>query len=271
MKASLTKPMNNTFIRTAFAAAALTSATIFGNIAASQANPTAVPISEAVEVAVGETIEVTVTIENLSPDQGTILTPLWVGFHEGEYDLYEPGLAASDGLESIAEDGSPMLLSEAFNSGGTGRVDGVITGDGISPDSPPLISPNSSATLTFNVDPSNPYFSYASMILPSNDGFIGNESGTAYRLFDANGDFIGADFVVIGSQIQDAGTEVNDEIAENVPVLGQMAPNTGVDENGVVMNHEGFIAGGDVLSAFPNADFEQELYPVARIRVETAQ
>ena len=55
------------------------------------------------------------------------------------------------------------------------------------------------------------------MTLPSNDGFIGNESGTAYRLFDANGDFIGADFGVIGSQIQDAGTEVNDEISENVP------------------------------------------------------
>ncbi len=266
--------MKSTLIRSAFTAAAVAAAAILSSSLATQASPTSASdlnTAQAVEAGTSETVEVVVTIDNLSPDQGLILTPLWVGFHDGTYDIYEPGLAASAGLEQIAEDGDPMALSAAFMSSGEDRVDGVITGDGISPDSPPLIAPGSSATLTLEVAADSPYFSYASMALPSNDGFIANESGTAYRVFDANGEFIGTDLVVIGSQIQDAGTEVNDELAENVPVLGQMAPDTGVSEDSVVTNHTGFAAGGNVLTAFPAADFEQSLYPVARIRVELAQ
>ncbi|MEL6901775.1 MAG: spondin domain-containing protein [Cyanobacteria bacterium J06606_4] len=244
-------------IRAGLTAAAIFSAALLGSAIVAEA---------------AEAVEVTVTIENLAPEQGLVLTPLWVGFHDGSYDLYEPGLPASEGLERIAEDGSPRVLSENFTTGHTDRVDGVITGDGISPDSPPLIPPSTSATLTFTVDPAtNPYFSYASMILPSNDGFIGNESGTAHRVFDANGEFIGANFVVVGSQILDAGTEVNDEAAESVPLLGQMEPNTGTTENGVVASHPGFAAGGNVLTGFPGAAFDQPLYPVANIRVELAE
>jgi hypothetical protein len=41
-------------------------------------------------------------------------------------------------------------------------------------------------------------------------------------------------------------TEVNDEEAANVPLLGQETPNTGVDENGVVTSATGFI-----LDSFP--------------------
>ena len=108
------------------------------------------------------------------------------------------------------------------------------------------------------------------MILPSNDAFIGNESGTSHRLFDANGNFIGTDFVVIGNQIQDAGSELNDESPQSVPLLG-MAHNTGPDENNGVMAHPGFLPGGNILSAYPNADFQASLYPLARIRVELAE
>ena len=31
-----------------------------------------------------------------------------IGFRDGSFDLYEPGAAAEEGLERIAEDGSPM-------------------------------------------------------------------------------------------------------------------------------------------------------------------
>lgn len=216
-------------------------------------------------------VEVTVTIDNIAPDQGPVLTPLWVGFHEGEYDLYEFGAPASDGLERIAEDGSPMQLRETFMSGGEGRVDGVLRGVGVSPESPPLIPPGTSATMTFELDEANPFFSYATMILPSNDAFIGSESSTGYRVFDVEGNFIGTEFIVIGSQIQDAGTETNDEVAENVPLIGQMNPNTGTAEGGKIAKHPGFAAGGNILTAFPNADFTQETYPIARVRVELAE
>lgn len=56
-------------------------------------------------------------------------SPLWVGFHGGDYDLYEFGAAASDELERLAEDDSAMPLRETFMSGGEGRLDGVITTD----------------------------------------------------------------------------------------------------------------------------------------------
>ena len=244
--------MNNQLFRSAFTAAALTAASLLSGVATAEA------------------VEVTVTIDNLAPNQGVILTPLWVGFHEGNYDLFEPGLPASAGLELIAEDGDASILSESFMSRGTSRTDGVITGDGISPNSPPLIGPGSSASLTFDVDAATPFFSFASMILPSNDAFIGNESGTSHRLFDANGTFIGTDFVVIGNQIQDAGSEVNDESPDSVPLLG-MAHNVGPVEGGTVATHPGFNAGGNILAAFPNGNFKDELYPVARIRVELAE
>lgn len=57
-------------------------------------------------------------------------------------------------------------------------------------------------------------------------------------------------------------TEVNDEEAANVPLLGQETPNTGVDENGVVTSATGFIPGGPVLTAFPGADFTVDGYVV---------
>ncbi len=218
-----------------------------------------------------EPVAVTVTIENIAPDQGPVLTPLWVGFHEGDYDLYEFGAAASPELERIAEDGSPAAIREAFASEGEARVDGVLTGEGISPESPPLIPPGTSATMTFEVSAAHPFFSYASMILPSNDGFIGNESASGYRVFDVEGNFIGTEFIVIGSQIQDAGTEVNDEVAANVPLLGQMEPDSGTVEGGTIVKHVGFNEGGSILTAFPNADFTQATYPIARIRVVLAE
>lgn len=242
----------STPIRTGLTAAALATAALISNVTSAQA------------------VEVTVTIDNLSPEQGLVLTPFWVGFHAGDYDLYEPGRPASEGLELIAEDGDVMPLSEAFLAGGEGRVDGLVTGVGLSPGTPPLIAPGTAAVFTLEVSPSQPYLSYASMILPSNDGFIGNESATSHRVFDAEGNFIGADFVVTGGQVLDAGTEVNDESPESVPLLG-MAHGVGPVENATVRTHPGFTPGGNILAAYPNAAFDQSLYPLARIRVTLAQ
>ena len=48
------------------------------------------------------------------------------------------------------------------------------------------------------------------MIIPSNDAFIGNDNPTAYSLFDGMGNFSGPLIVeILGSNIYDAGTEVN--------------------------------------------------------------
>ncbi len=208
-----------------------------------------------------------VTIENLSPTGGTLLTPFWVGFHDGTFDLYDRGESIQNmqfaGLETLAEDGITSGVSDRFAAEALGGVDGTLFG----PDIPPL-RPGETTTQKFNVDGDVArYFSYASMVIPSNDAFIANGNPLAFEIFDVNGMFLGVDFTVLGEQVLDAGTEVNDEVPENTAALAQMAPNTGVDENGFVELHPGFLPGGNVLAAIPNGDFLAPGYQVARITV----
>ena len=214
--------------------------------------------------------QVQVTIENLAPQFGTYQTPFWVGFHNGSFDTYDLGAAASAALEAIAEDGNTAPLAADFALSGAGSVDGTIGGG--------PFGPGSVISMTFNLDGSDPaarYFSYASMVVPSNDAFVANGNPLAHMIFDAGGNFIGADFFITGDMVLDAGTEVNDEIPMNTAFFGQMAPNTGTDENGVVHAHEGFL-GSSInpgLAAiladpmFAGADFTLAGYPIARITV----
>ena len=215
-------------------------------------------------------VEVTVTIENLSPERGTALTPLWVGFHDGNFDTYDRDRPASAGLESLAEDGDTSLISAEFFNSDTGLVDGTITGDrGVTPG---IIDVGETTSFTFSVDrslASSRYFNYASMVLPSNDAFIANGNPFAHEIFDLDGNFIGADFTISGNEVLDAGTEVNDEAENSTAFLGQSAPNTGETENGLVQTHPGFASDGRILSSsdFANADFTAENYQIARITV----
>jgi hypothetical protein len=210
-----------------------------------------------------------VTVENLAPNQGTFLTPVWVGFHNGTFDLYDSGAPAAPFLERIAEDGSLAPLRTAFAASGAGTVDGAIFGGSIPP-----VRPGETASALFTVVPNAPssrYFSYASMIIPSNDAFIANGNPMQFEIFDANGRFLGADFLVTGDRVLDAGTEVNDEIPAHTAFFGQATPNTGTDENGVVHTHPGFnpVGSGGILDSpqFANANFKAAGYNVARIRV----
>lgn len=207
-----------------------------------------------------------VTIESLAPDNGTFLTPVWTGFHDGNFDLYNRGEAASPGLESIAEDGDFATLNMEFLASGAGTVDEAVFGS-------PVIAPGTTVTETFQLDKtlaSSRYFSYASMILPSNDAFIANGDPLAHQIIDDEGNFIGADFIVAGSEVLDAGTEVNDEGETTTAFFSQTVPNTGTTEGGTVELHPGFIPGGRILSSteFSNANFTEEGYNIARITVE---
>ena len=47
-----------------------------------------------------------VTIENLAPAGGNFLTPVWVGFQDGSFDLYDLSSPAGSDLERLAEDGN---------------------------------------------------------------------------------------------------------------------------------------------------------------------
>lgn len=221
----------------------------------------------------GNTTEVTVTIENLAPMNGTYQTPFWVGFHDGTFDTFDSGSAASAAMESLAEDGNTAPLSADFALSGAGSVDGTIGGM--------PFGPGEIISMTFTVDGNSSdgrYFSYASMTVPSNDAFVGNDDPLQHMIFDGDGNFVGADFFITGAMIYDAGTEVNDEIPMNTAFFGQAAPDTGDDEGGVVHMHPGYLGsfgnpGTPSILAdpmFAGADFTLPGSPVARVTVTPA-
>ena len=143
------------------------------------------------------------------------------------------------------------------------------------------IAPGESRTITLLADSLNEltqYLSYTSMVIPSNDAFIANDDATEIAIFDEFGNVIqrtGANaHFVLGEEVWDSGTEVNDEIPANTAALAQAAPNTGVTENGVVHRHPGFqgSAGfggaiGNILTARPNADFTLPAAQLASIEI----
>jgi hypothetical protein len=206
-----------------------------------------------------------VKITNLAPANGTFLTPFWVGFHDGTFDLYNLGEPSSPELERIAEDGDTGPLTMTFGMNPAGSAQGTL---GSGP-----IAPGQMVSMLFTLDSmsmNSRYFSYASMIIPSNDFFIANANPLAFPVFSEKGKAMSVNAVVMGSMVRDAGTEVNDELPMNTAFFGQMMPDTGVDEMGVITVPTGFIPGGPILSTamFANADFTAMGYQVARIEVE---
>ena len=226
-------------------------------------------------------MRVQVTIENLAPATGTFQTPVWVGLHDGIFDIYDRQQPASlffpqtNALERLAEDGSTAEITQAFAQQSPLGVDDTLAG------AAGAIAPGETVVGSFVVDPlsaSTRYFSYASMVIPSNDFFIANGSPLAHPIFDDQGNFIADDFIVAGSQVLDAGTEVNDEVPLNTAFFGQQTPNTGVDEFGTVIGLaeglQGFRAPGGqgILDdpRFDGADFLEAGYPVVRISFRAA-
>ncbi|MFN6498310.1 MAG: spondin domain-containing protein [Nostoc sp. DedQUE01] len=215
-----------------------------------------------------------VSIQNLAPEKGTFLTPLWFGIHNGTFKIYEQGKSlANPRLEFLVEDGLTEPFAEFFSESGSGLAQGTIFGGPARPIAPIAPGQTASVTLTVNKNQisTSQYFSYATMVIPSNDAFIANDNPLEHKIFDRDGNFIPTSFVVTGAEVNDAGTEVNDENPTNTAFFGQQVPNTGIpEEEGVVLQHPGFIQNGPILSdsRFINADFTVPGYQIARITIE---
>ncbi len=231
-------------------------------------------------------VQVKVTITNNAPAGGVALTPVWVGFHNGSFDTFNSGEAASSELESLAEDGNSAGIAGVFGANGTlaasgtaasgTRVQGSI---GAAP-----ITAGSTVSSTFNLsgDLDNQYFSYASMVLASSDYFVANGDPFEIDLGSlfATGNSISFNIGTTGN-VNDAGTEINDfttsagnGLFPGLPPM-QGGPNTGADENGVVHDvinpYAGFlnVPNGYDLS---NLDFSSyNLYPhgIATVTIST--
>jgi hypothetical protein len=187
-----------------------------------------------------DAVPLRVTLTNISPVGGVGVSPLWVGFHDGSFDVFSPGSAASSGVERTAEDGDNSAITALF----TGSVQGTLPGD-------PAF-PGDIRSALFDVDTrgAGRYFSYLSMVVVSNDFFIGNGTPTA---IDLSGLKPGETLSLLAGQpfqpgrenvVYDAGTEVNDfqfslaNAAFGIPG-GQTGPDQGTPENGVVTAVQG--------------------------------
>lgn len=192
-------------------------------------------------------VDVRVTIRNLAAADGVALSPVVLGAHDGSVNLFDDGVAASPGVEDVAEMGSTGLtlqseittmqssavtLAATASSGGFG---------------PGILLPGAVADHVLSLDPTNNrYLSFLSMVVPSNDSFIGNDDPMAVELFDGSGNFVAQDFVVSGGSIWDAGTEVNG-LTGPAYVVGATASDSPA-ENGVV--HLGTSASADLSAQF---------------------
>jgi Ca2+-binding RTX toxin-like protein len=146
--------------------------------------------------------------------------------------LFNVGQAASVGLERLAEDGDTAPLGPELLAADADGQGFVVTGAA----GPIATQETTSAILSVNGH-SNGFVSFGSMIIPSNDAFIG--TGDAVQLFNANGRFLGEKTITFGGEdAYDAGTELNTEL--DAAFINQTAPDTGVDELGVVHSHPGF-------------------------------
>jgi hypothetical protein len=176
--------------------------------------------------AVAGPMNVTVTIQNLSPTNSTSFAPLRVGFGNGTFDAFNAGQpqSALAPITTVAEGGSGSTWFPAFRAAEPGAVLGSVGG---------ALLPGQTASNSFIVDPSvNPFFTFASMVIPSNDLFIGNDSPTRFRLFDASGNLILDRIDQFGRDIWDNGSEL--PIPANAAFLVGSNNDARVDQNGVV-------------------------------------
>lgn len=159
----------------------------------------------ALAIAAGSTAlagDIQVTVTNQQPRGGFAIAPVWVGVHDGTFRTFTPGTAASSALRSEAELGDASGLVAAFAGHGAQAVVGG---------APYLPGTSASAILNVASPGVDQYLSFASMVVPSNDFFMGNQDPTAFRLFDASGAFLGPLTInVYGRNVWDAGTEVDD-------------------------------------------------------------
>lgn len=207
--------------------------------------------------------ELDIKITNLT--QGIYFTPLLVTAHSDDTYLYKTGMAASDDLKKVAEGGDISGFSATLTALGADTVENPAGG---------MLLPGTSVETMLSTSVTNTHLSLVTMLLPTNDGFVGldsweipTEMGT-YTMY-LNG--------------YDAGTEANNEIINGggMPgVLGIPADPSGnngtgatgvtdMEETQVVHIHRGNLGDDDAAGGMSdlNNTVHRWLNPVAKITI----
>jgi len=129
------------------------------------------------------------------------LAPAFAAFHSpGTYNLFDNGGMATLGLEELAEVGSfGTIVGEATTAGANAA--------GFAPGGP-FTPMGGTGSMVFSVSGSETAFSFASMVLPSNDWFIGTEDEV--DITSLLGAPAGTSTSLTFATVYDAGTEVED-------------------------------------------------------------
>lgn len=172
---------------------------------------------------------VNVHIENLQRAGGLSFTPFWLGLSDDSFNLFDPGASAAafPGVEEVAELGATAAITGRFSSQQPAGVQTTFA----EPNGAPVFEPGESASIDLDAA-GNRYFSYLSMVVPTNDLFVGN--GMLIELFDDMGNFNGPITIdLLGSRVWDAGTEVN-SINDGGAFVSGVDATQGIDEGGVI-------------------------------------
>ncbi|WP_347986404.1 spondin domain-containing protein [Methylomonas sp. AM2-LC] len=176
--------------------------------------------------------EVTLSFANLSASNGAALSPIFVALTDGSTSAFTPGGTASAAITKLAETGSGSDLFNVF-----GSANGVQTAEVTASSNafgPGIYLPGATGSITLDLDPNeNKYLSFFSMVVPSNDRFIGGE----IQLFNNQGQFIAGNTVIDGNAIWDAGA-VKSQVA-GAAFLTAGGTNTPIS-NGVITANDNF-------------------------------
>jgi hypothetical protein len=194
------------------------------------------------------TYEITVT----NVTRGQQFTPILVASHRANVKLFELGTPASAGLQTLAEEGNVVPLTEALKA-----TSGVleVTNSGA------LLNPGASVKVRVRAGGAFSRISVASMLIPTNDGFFAVNAASIPH---------GREVRALTSVAYDAGSERNDELCASIPGPffaecggpgGGGAPSGG--EEGYVHVHAGIHGIGDI-----DASQRDWRNPVARITVQ---
>lgn len=147
-------------------------------------------------------VNLTITAENLSAPNSLSFAPLHYGVHSGVFDAFDIGQVAGPAITSVAEGGFGQPWLDAFAAADPTATIGAIGA--------PLF-PGQSYSVTVAVDTAiNPFFTFATMALPSNDFFIGNDGPQRFRILDGAGNLLVSAIGQKANQIWDNGSEVLD-------------------------------------------------------------
>ncbi|MCW8834409.1 MAG: spondin domain-containing protein [Colwellia sp.] len=207
--------------------------------------------------------DLSITLTNLS--QGLHFTPIISAAHAADNHMFMVGEAASSELQMMAEGGDISGLSSMLSNANANIDENPASG---------LLAPGMSTSYTLTNDAANTHLSLTTMILPTNDGFVGldgweipTEAGTYTIYLNA----------------YDAGTEANNELVNGGGAPGVLgipaAPGgdsgtggtgiTDMESNAMIHIHRGNL--GDDNDMAGNSDLNNTIHrwlnPVAKLTI----